>query len=55
MYPSQLSDIIKAKRNITAYVALKLESELKVPAEFWLGLQMDFDLHQERNKLKQTA
>lgn len=55
MYPSQLSDIIKAKRNVTAYVALKLESELNVPAEFWLGLQMDFELHQERNKLKQTA
>ncbi len=55
MYPSQLSDIIKAKRNVTAYVAVKLESELKIPAEFWLGLQMDFDLYQERNKLKQTA
>lgn len=55
MYPSQLSDIIKAKRNVTAYVALKLEAELNVPAEFWLSLQMDFDLYRERNRIKQTA
>lgn len=55
MYPSQLTDILKGRRNITAYIALKLEAELEVPAEFWLGLQMDYDLHVERNKLKQTA
>jgi antitoxin HigA-1 len=55
MYPSQLSDILKGKRNITAYIALKLEAELETPAEFWLGLQMDYDLQVERNKLKQTA
>lgn len=55
MYPSQLSDILKGKRNITAYIALKLEAELEVPAEFWLGLQMDYDLQIERNKLKQIA
>jgi len=55
MYPSQLSDILKGKRNITAYIALKLEAELEVPAEFWLGLQMDYDLQIERDKLKQIA
>lgn len=55
MYPSQLSDILKGKRNITAYIALKLETELEIPAEFWLGLQMDYDLQTERNKLKKTA
>lgn len=55
MYPSQLTDILKGRRNITAYIALKLELELQTPAEFWLGLQMDYDLQIERNKLKQTA
>lgn len=55
MYPSQLTAILKGKRNITAYIALKLEAELQTPAEFWLGLQMDYDLQIERNKLKQTA
>lgn len=55
MYPSQLTDILKGRRNITAYIALKLEMELQTPAEFWLGLQMDYDLQVERNKLKQIA
>ena len=55
MYPSQLTDILKGRRNITAYIALKLEMELQTPAEFWLGLQMDYDLRIERNKMKQTA
>jgi len=55
MYPSQLSDILKGKRNITAYITLKLETELNISAEFWLSLQMDYDLQLERNKLKQIA
>lgn len=55
LYPSQLTDILKGRRNITAYIALKLEMELQTPAKFWLGLQMDYDLQIERNKLKQTA
>lgn len=55
MYPSQLSDILKGKRNITAYIALKLEAELEVPAEFWLELQMEYDLRIEREKMKESA
>ena len=55
MYPSQLSNIVKCKRNVTASIALKFEAELSVPAEFWLWLQMDYDLYIERNKLKQIA
>ncbi|TCC99251.1 HigA family addiction module antitoxin [Pedobacter hiemivivus] len=54
-YPSQLTDILKGKRNITAYIALRLEMELEIPAEFWLRLQMDYNLQKERNKLKQTT
>ncbi|MBE9600288.1 hypothetical protein IM797_13310 [Pedobacter sp. MC2016-24] len=46
---------MKGKRNITAYIALKLETELDISAEFWLSLQMDYDLQLERNKLKQIA
>ncbi|HYG37595.1 MAG TPA: HigA family addiction module antitoxin [Cytophagales bacterium] len=55
MYPSHFSDIIKGKRNVTASIALKLEKELGISAEFWLGLQMDYDLYTERNKLRQIA
>ena len=56
MYPSHLGEIVNRKRNITASVALKLEKELEISAEFWMGLQMDYDLYLERvKKLKQTA
>lgn len=55
MYPSHFGDIVNRKRNITANVALKLEKELGISAEFWMGLQMDYDLHVERNRLRQTA
>jgi addiction module HigA family antidote len=55
MYGGHFGDIVKSKRNITANVALKLEAELGIAAEFWMALQTDYDLHTERNKLKQTA
>lgn len=55
MYPSHLGEIVNGKRNITAYVALKLEKELGIAAEFWLGLQMDYDLYVERNKMAHPA
>ena len=55
MYPSHFNDIVRGKRNITANIAIRLEIELGVSAEFWLGLQMDYDLHVERNKLAHSA
>ena len=51
MYPSHFSNLLKGKRDISASVAIKLERELGIPAEFWLGLQMDYDLQHEREKL----
>jgi len=51
MYPSHFSDLLKGKRDMSASIAVRLEKELNVPAEFWLGLQMDYDLHKEREKL----
>jgi HTH-type transcriptional regulator/antitoxin HigA len=50
IYPSHFSDLLKGKRNISASIAVRLEKELNIPAEFWLGLQMDYDLHNEREK-----
>ncbi len=55
MYPGHFGDIVKSKRNITANVALKLEAELGIAAEFWMALQTDYDLYIERNKLKYSA
>jgi addiction module HigA family antidote len=51
MYPSHFSDLLKGKRAVSASIAIRLEKELNVPAEFWLGLQMDYDLLKEREKL----
>lgn len=50
MYPSHFNDIVKGNRNITASIALKLENEIGIVAEFWLNLQMDYDLYLERKK-----
>ncbi len=52
MYPSHFSDLLKGKRNVSASIAIRLEQELGTPAEFWLGLQMDYDLLNERQKLQ---
>lgn len=55
IYPSHFGDIVNRKRNITASIALKLEKELGISAEFWMGLQMDYDLYVERVKLRESA
>lgn len=50
IYPSHFSDILKGRRNISAATALKLESALDIPAEFWIRLQGEYDLKVERKK-----
>lgn len=50
VYPSHFSDILKGKRRLTASIALKLERELGISAEFWVGLQADYELTVEREK-----
>jgi addiction module HigA family antidote len=48
--PAQtISDIVRGKRSITARTALLLARELGTSAEFWMGLQSDFDLETERD------
>jgi len=47
----RLNDIIRAKRSVTTDTALRLAQVLGMPADFWLGLQQDWDLwHAERSK-----
>lgn len=50
VYPSHFSDILKGKRRLSALVALKLEEVLGISAEFWVGLQADYELSKERKK-----
>jgi len=45
---TRISQIIKGNRRITADTALRLSSYFGNSAKFWLGLQDDFDLEDER-------
>jgi antitoxin HigA-1 len=40
----RLNEIVRGKRSVTIDTALRLERVLKMPADFWLGLQTDWDL-----------
>jgi len=40
----RLNEIIRGKRGVTSDTALRLAQVLSLPADFWLGLQQDWDL-----------
>lgn len=40
----RVNEIIHAKRSVTPDTALRLAQVLGMPADFWLGLQSDWDL-----------
>lgn len=42
-YP-RLNEIIKGRRSVTPDTALRLSRVLGMSADFWLGLQLDWDL-----------
>jgi addiction module HigA family antidote len=45
---TRTSEIIKGRRSITADTAIRLSTYFGNSAKFWLGLQNDFDLEEER-------
>ncbi len=47
-----LSDLLKGKRHVSARIALKLEKELGIEADFWLRLQVAYDLAVARKELE---
>lgn len=49
---TRISQIIKGKRRITADTALRLASYLGTTPKFWLGLQDDYDIEEERESKK---
>ena len=55
MYPSHMSDVLKGKRNITEDIALKIESVLEITAEFWMRLQVEYNISVLREKMLHTA
>ncbi len=48
---TRISQIIKGNRSITADTALRLSLFFGNSAKFWLGLQDDYDLEEQRRKI----
>lgn len=46
---TRISEIIKGNRRITADTALRFSKYFGTSAKFWLGLQDDYDLEEEKN------
>ncbi len=46
-----INEIVQGKRRITADTALRLARYFKMSPQFWLGLQIDFDLDVAEDKL----
>lgn len=49
--PRRVNEIILGKRRVTADTALRLGKYFNMSPQFWLGLQMDFDLDVESDRL----
>ena len=52
MPQTRISAIIKGQRRITADTALRLSKFFGTSAKFWLGLQDDYDLEEERTEVQ---
>lgn len=50
--PRRINEIVLGKRSITADTALRLGRYFKMSPQFWLGLQMDYDLDVTANELE---
>ncbi|MDA0347666.1 MAG: HigA family addiction module antitoxin [Verrucomicrobia bacterium] len=51
---SRITAIIKGKRSVTPDTALRLSRYFGTSAEFWLGLQKEYDLRKAREELGAT-
>mgnify|MGYP003414867993 FL=1 len=59
---TRISEIVKGNRRITADTALRLSKYFGNSAKFWLGIQDDYDIEEEKenkekefNQIKQYA
>ena len=48
--PRRINEIVLRKRSVTANTALRLARYFNTSAEFWLGLQAQFDLDMEEDQ-----
>jgi len=49
--PRRINEIVHGNRRVTADTALRLARFFGTSPEFWLGLQMDFELDLESDRL----
>ncbi len=49
--PRRVNEIVLGKRRVTADTALRLGRYFDMSPEFWLGLQMDYELDLEEDRL----
>jgi addiction module HigA family antidote len=49
--PRRINEIVHGKRALTADTALRLGHYFNMSPGFWLGLQMDYELDIERDRL----
>ena len=49
--PRRINEIVLWKRRVTADTALRLARYFNMSPQFWLGLQMDYDLDVESDRL----
>jgi len=49
---TRISEIIKGNRRITADTALRLSKYFGNSAKFWLGIQDDYDIEEEKTRKK---
>ncbi len=45
--PSRIAEIIKGKRSITANTAIRLAKFFGTSSQFWLNLQVEYDISKE--------
>jgi antitoxin HigA-1 len=51
--PNRILEIVKGKSAITADTALRLAQYLGTTPDFWLGLQMQYDLERAQDELSE--
>nr|WP_240631066.1 HigA family addiction module antitoxin [Leptospira kmetyi] len=49
--PTRISEIIRGKRGITADTALRFSKFFGNSVEFWMGIQDEFEIQEERRKI----
>jgi len=53
MPAARVSEILKGRRRITADTALRLSKFFGNSPDFWLGIQMEYDLREERRSIQE--